>query len=279
MVVSFDKPSGKHSNTGSCGAFVNYLEKENKDKELDQKEQWFGHTRDEVSKYEVRSSIDRDHQGIGKNEGKFATGSINITEEEFKALGKTDQERQQNFKKFAQQEFTNVFAENFNKKDRAGNKIEIDPSNVNIYFKLEHNRYYKGTDEEVKKGLKEQGQAKDGFNEHIHFIVARKTRDGQNRISPTTRNRKEFDRTNLIRKSEQSFDRKTGYERPIEQSFDYANKMNNGTFNEKKEYLNLQIENQLKEHQKVEIDRERNVEKVQEQSKEQELTRERSLRR
>lgn len=271
MVISFDKPSGKHSNTGSCGAFVNYLEKENKDKKLEQKEQWFGHTRDKVSKYEVHSSVDRDHQGIGKNEGKFATGSINITEDEWTSLGKTDQEREQKFKQYAKVDFTRNLAENFNKKDRSENEIKIEPENINIYYKLEQNRYYKGTDEEVKKGLKKQGQAKDGFNKHIHFIVARKTRDGQNRISPTTKNRKEFDRTNLIRKSEQSFDKKTGYERPIDQSFDYANKMSNGTFNEKKEYLDRQVENQLKEHQKLDVDREKNIKNSQEQQRSREI--------
>lgn len=278
MVVTFDKPTGKTGNTGSSRGLVTYLEKENKGKELNEQERWFGHTVNEVHPSEVSYSIDKDHQGIGKDEGKFASGSINITEEEWKHLGKTEQEREHNFKQFAKEQFTKDLAENFNKKDRAGNTIEIKPTNVNIYYKLEHNRYYKGTDEEVKQKLKEQGQSKEGFNKHIHFIVARKTRDGQNRISPTTKNRKEFDRTNLIRKCEQSFDKRTGYERPLDQSFDYANTMKNGAFNEKKEYLTQQIESQLRTQQKesqlinqqrVEIEREKNIEKLQEQSREQ----------
>lgn len=247
MYVKFDKPTGKHGNTGSSSQFCNYLEKENKGKELDEQEKWFGHTKDDLNKNDVRFSIDKDHQGIGKKEGKFTTGSINITEDEYKSLGKTDQEREQNFKQYAKEDFTKELAENFTKKDRAGNKIDIEKENVNIYYKLERNRQYKGTDEEVKKGEKEQGQDKDEFNTHIHFIVARKTQDGQNRISPTTKNRKEFDRNQFLSKAEQSFDKKTGYERDLKDTFEYKNTMKNGTFKEKNEMLDKKIEQELKE--------------------------------
>jgi hypothetical protein len=249
MVISFDRPTGAHGNKGSSAQFTNYMEKENKQEQS--QEQWFGHTKDEFSKSQVQYSIDGNKQGLGKNDGKFATGSINITEDEFKALGSTNEEREKQFKQFAKEEFTQQFAANFNKQDSKGNQIPIDPDNVNIYYKMERNRHYKGTDQEVKQGIAEQGEAKQGFNTHIHFIVGRKTRDGRSKISPTTRNRKEFDRTNLIKNVEKNFDKFAGYQREKEQTFEYANTMKNGTYEEKSQFL----ESNSKKEVLQEIDR------------------------
>jgi hypothetical protein len=239
MVVSFDKPKtdskGNLANSGSSAAFCNYMEKEDtlKQEQGEQPEKWFSQERDECKKSEVRASIDSDHQGIRKEEGKFNTGSINPTEEEWKALGKTEEERKENFKAWIQEDFSKEFAGNFHKKDTKGNPIPIEADNVKIYYKVEDNRYYKGTDEEVKNKEHKQGEVKEGFNVHCHFIVARKTEDGQNRISPTTNNKKEFSRDELKTKTEQSFDKRTGYERPLDESYQYAKTMRNGTLAER----------------------------------------------
>jgi hypothetical protein len=242
MQVKFDKAG---SNKGSSAAFCNYLEKENKKEES--LEEWQGHTKDDLTKYDVQHSIDRDHQGIGSKEGKFTTGSINITEEEFKALGKTDQEREKNFKQFAKEEFTKELADNFNKKNAKGEEIKVEADNVNIYYKMERNRQYKGTDDEVKKGIVKSGENKQGFNHHIHFIVARKTLDKKNRISPTTKNSKEFNQKKFFDRVEKSFDKKSGYNRSLEDTFKYKNTMKNGTFKEKKEFINQHAVNEVKE--------------------------------
>ncbi len=236
MVVKFDgigKGSPKPENKGSSAALVNYLGKED---EINH-EQWFSYDRDECHPAEVRTVIDRDHQGIGKDESKFASGSINPTAEEWQALGKTEAERLENFKGWVQKDFSQEFADNFKKADKSGNVVTIEPQNVKIYYKVEHDRYYTGRDEAVKKGLKKQGEPKEGFNTHCHFIVARKTKDGKNRISPTGNNGKEFSRNNLIGKVEQSFDRRAGYERQLDQTFEYAKTMKNGTGAEKVEII------------------------------------------
>ena len=251
MVVKFDTPTkgsnGKLSNTGSSSAFVNYLGKEDEIhiEQGEQPEQWFSYSRDECHPAEVRAAIDSDHQGIGKAEGKFATGSINITEQEWKALGGSEEERLENFKAWIQEDFSKEFAGNFDKKDREGNAIPIDPENVKMYYKIEHDRYYSGRDDEVKQGLKEQGETKENFNLHCHFIVARKTEDGLNRISPTTNNRKEFDRNALTEKVEQSFDHRAGYERPLRESYDYMKTMKNGTGQEKAEMIQKAVAEDL----------------------------------
>ena len=112
MFIKFDKPKtdskGKLASSGSSSAFVNYLGKEDAVhlEQGEQPEHWFSNGRDECHPAEVRAAIDSDHQGIGKNEGKFATGSINPTEQEWKALGKTETERLENFKSWIQKDLT-----------------------------------------------------------------------------------------------------------------------------------------------------------------------------
>jgi hypothetical protein len=251
MFIKFDKPKtnskGKLASSGSSSAFVNYLGKEDEIhiEQGEQPEQWFSNARDECHPAEVRAAIDSDHQGIGKNEGKFATGSINPTEEEWKALGNTEAERLNNFKSWIQKDFNQEFAGNFKKLDKAGKEVIIEPQNVKMYYKVEYDRYHTGRDQEVKMGLKWQGEPKEGFNVHCHFIVGRKTADGRNRISPTTNNRKEFDRDRLTLRTEQSFDQKTSYERPLKESYQYMNTMKNGTGLQKSEMLQKAVTEEL----------------------------------
>lgn len=253
MFIKFDKPKtnskGKLASSGSSSAFVNYLGKEDEIhiEQGEQPEHWFSNGRDECHPAEVRAAIDSDHQGIGKNEGKFATGSINPTEEEWKALGNTEAQRLENFKSWIQKDFNQEFADNFKKLDKAGKEVTIEPQNVKMYFKVEHDRYYTGRDEQVRQGLKIQHEAKEGFNLHCHFIVGRKTADGRNRISPTTNNRKEFDRDRLTLRTEQSFDQKTSYERPLKESYQYMNTMKNGTGLQKSEMLQKAVTDELRQ--------------------------------
>lgn len=243
MYVTFDTPTanaaGALNNSGSAAGFVQYMEKENQlaQEQGRNPEEWFSSERERVHPAEVRKEIDLDHQGIRKEEGKFATGSINPTAEEWQALGNTEAERLSNFKKWVQEDFTKEYAANFQKFDRSGNAIPIRTEDVKIYYKVEMERSYKGTDEAVKQGLKAQGEAKEGFNVHCHFITARKTRDGQYRIAPTTNNRKEFDRTKLKINTEKSFDLRTGYQRELKNTFDYARTMKHGTAKAKTELI------------------------------------------
>lgn len=256
MVIVFDKPSksekGVLNNSGSCAAYVNYLGKEDEQRieQGQQPEEWFSREHADVHPAEVRYNIDRDHQGIGKAEGKFATGSINITAEEWQAMGATEEERLNNFKTWVRTEFQNELAGNYNKYDREGNRIEITPEKLNIYYKIEHDRHYKGNDREVIEGTKRQGEAKDGFNLHCHFVIGRKTQDGYNRISPTTNNRKEFDRDNFTHAVERNFDRSFGYERPIEQSYNYHKTMKHGTAEQKLNLLEQKEQEQQRPQQK-----------------------------
>ncbi len=243
MIIKFDTPT-KGNNTGSSGAFVGYLGKEDKINR-EGPEVWFSPSEDEYHPSAVRTDIDRDHQGVGKKEGKFATGSLNPTEEEWNALGIDDKERSKNFKTWVQKEFVRELSENFKKKDKEGNRIPIAPENIKIYFKMEHDRHYTGHDSEVREKKKKQGTVKEGFNRHCHFIIARKTKDGKSRISPTTNNRKEFDRDILREKTEQSFDKYNNYDRSLKESYRYMNTMINGKTDQKIEMIQLNSKTEL----------------------------------
>jgi hypothetical protein len=180
---------------------------------------WFDLSKDNLSHTYIVEEIDKDHQGLSKKEGKFSTGSINVSESEWNAMGKTEQERLANFKLWTQKEFSKLFAGNYHKKDKNGNPIEIKPDDVRLFFKLEYDRHYKGTDQEVINGKKKSGDAKPGFNVHIHFIVARKTRNGI-RISPNA-HPSVFSRNELRTKCEKSFDAMFQYHRPKEETLEY----------------------------------------------------------
>jgi hypothetical protein len=181
-------------------------------------EWWFNQAGERVTGKAVLDAIDEDWQGMGKQTVKFTTGSIDPTEREWNAMGKTDGERLRNFKAWVAKEVTRELAANFHKVDKSGKPIVIAPENVKIFYKLEHNRYYKGTDAEVLRGEAKSGDPKPGFNKHIHFIVATKTADGKYRINPKTK-RTEFSRVDFFANVERSFDRRFDFKRSPEESF------------------------------------------------------------
>ncbi|MDR0657781.1 MAG: DUF5712 family protein, partial [Mediterranea sp.] len=96
---------------------------------------WFSYSDDVITHTQVIEEIDKDHQGLSKKEGKFSTGSIDISESEWKAMGKTEQERLVNFKRWTQKEFSELFAGNYHKKDKNDNPIPITPEDVRMFYK------------------------------------------------------------------------------------------------------------------------------------------------
>lgn len=73
---------------------------------------------------------------------------------------------------------------------------------------------------------------------HAHIIVSRKDRSNTKKLSPKTNHTGKkncgnvkggFDRTDFFRKCESSFDRRMGFDREPEESFDYLNAVKNGS--------------------------------------------------
>lgn len=200
------KTHGKteYNNSGSCTALVNYLSKEDKDKGLE-RELYFNHNKDQISSIEVTRSIDNNSPNIEKDEAKFYSLVIAPEPDEMQHL-KNDPNRLKEYVR----DTMDIYAQNFNKKD--GSSKNLSGNDLVYYAKMEHNRYYKGTDEEVKKGHAKQGDTLPGDNTHVHIIVSRKDKTKEVKLSPLVNSKKLFSRENFKTKCCDHFDKKYKYE-------------------------------------------------------------------
>lgn len=243
--IKFASINTKYGNSGSCQMSVDYLSKENEGKELNGQEEFFNDKQDFIGKESARKTIDSaPKQGIRGDDAKYFEVIVSFDKNELK--GKSDEQ----IKEYVKEKFPQVYADSVKGK-------EVDKDKLVWVAKLERERKYKGTDEEVKNGKAKSGEKKEGDQRHVHIIIARKTEDNKMGISPLTNYRKEskgviksgFDRNNFRNKSESEFDKKFNYDRPKEQSFNYLNTMKNGTDKEKSE-LNKEIKNDQEQNKK-----------------------------
>jgi hypothetical protein len=85
--IKIDKPSGSAGNKNSCSDFISYLSKEDFKDDPTSKEFLFNHTSQLIPDYIAINAIDGNRKGLGKNDAKFYTGSINFSEEEILFIG------------------------------------------------------------------------------------------------------------------------------------------------------------------------------------------------
>ena len=201
MPISKPHSSFGGNNTGSCGALVDYLDKENQELEKlsikaknkeqqvhfqERQQPFFSHSNEDYSKIEVRSRIDNNKKKLGKKDAKFFAPTISFSKKEiqqivFRTTGNrgikniSEMNKQQfisfnNELKIYGREVMNNYAKNFNRQSRG-----IRDGSSLVYFgKVEHQRKFRGTDKEVLEGKYKAGDLKPGFQSHIHLIVSRK---------------------------------------------------------------------------------------------------------
>ena len=200
------KTHGKteYNNSGSCTNLVNYLSKEDNDKGLE-RELYFNHDKDRITSIEVVHSIDNNCPNIEQNEAKFYSLVIAPEPDEMEHL-KSDPKRLKEYVR----DTMDIYAKNFNKKD--GTSKNLSGNDLVYYAKMEHNRYYKGTDKEVKTGLAKQGDTMPGDNTHVHIIVSRKDKSKKIKLSPLANSKKLFSRENFKTKCCDHFDEKYTYD-------------------------------------------------------------------
>jgi len=229
------KTHGKteYNNSGSCTTLVNYLSKEDKDKGLE-RELYFNHDQDKISSIEVIRSIDNNCPNIEKNEAKFYSLVIAPEPDEMQHL-KSDPNRLKEYVR----DTMDIYAQNFNKKD--GTSKNLSGNDLVYYAKMEHNRYYKGTDEEVKKGYAKQGDPLPGDNTHVHIIVSRKDKSKEIKLSPLVNSKKLFSRENFKTKCCDRFDEKYKYEGSGKELEKHL-VMRDGTVEEKIAYITKEYE-------------------------------------
>ncbi|MGZ3814937.1 MAG: DUF5712 family protein, partial [Mucilaginibacter sp.] len=161
------------NNKGSSSQLVAYLEKENRQAELLDKnympEYWFNNIANDIQPYEVRNSIDNNIAKLSKDDAKFFLINISPSETELRYLkelyGKDG--TKEALKQYAN-EVMDAYAKNFRRKG-------INANDDLVYFgKVENSRYYSYKDLEVRKGLVKKGEAKPGEQMHAQIIVSRK---------------------------------------------------------------------------------------------------------
>ena len=239
------KKHGKteYNNSGSCTALVNYLSKEDQEKGLE-RELYFNHDKDRISSTEVIRSIDNNSPNIEKTEAKFYSLVIAPQPDEMEHL-KNDPKRLKEYVR----DTMDIYAQNFNKKD--GTSKNLNGKDLVYYAKLEENRYYKGTDEDVKQGKAKQGDPLPGDNTHVHIIVSRKDKSKEIKLSPLANSKKLFSRENFKMKCCKHFDENYRYQGSGKELEKHI-VMRDGTIEDRINYISKEYEQRKAERDKEE---------------------------
>lgn len=227
MVAKISGGSG-----GSCRGLAEYLEKEVKG-------EWFTHDQAQLNVFTVVASIDTNKKNLGQQEEKYYQVILSPSQRELTHIG-SDKAKLEAYARSVME----GYAQNFGK--------GIESKDLVWYAKIEQGRSHSHQDRAVQVGEIAKGQAKEGPQTHVHIIVSRTenlTRyqerkqagelDRKNplKLSPATHHRNTsqgavkggFDRTAFKQAAEQAFDRQFSYDRPLTETFLYANVMDKGS--------------------------------------------------
>lgn len=207
--------NGTYANTGSCVSVTNYLQHEDLErmKKGEEVQPFFNHFRNYVSAREVTFKIDNNKAKLSRADAKFYVITVSPSEKELCSMGRTPQERAEALRRYIRLDVMRNYAEGFGK--------GLKGDDMEYYAKIHFNR--------------------DGDSDsdmHAHIIVSRKDRSNTKKLSPKTNHTGKkscgnvkggFDRTDFFRKCESSFDRRMGFDREPEESFDYLNAVKNGS--------------------------------------------------
>ncbi|MBJ6369848.1 MobB family relaxase [Snuella sedimenti] len=220
MYISITKQHLDTTFSKSCGDFVDYLEKENRDKSPELQEHFFDQHNDHVSPKHVVKDIDGNTAKLRKNEPKFYSLTISPSQRELKHIG-NDPDKLRQYVRETMKAYASSFYRDF--------PVSVD--SIKYYAKIEYERTYKGFDREIKENqpyrakivklehdlvkinrgelkgntkaiqktidrlraeaphhmdgkMIEQGMKKQGFQTHVHIIVSRKDVTNQLSLSP-----------------------------------------------------------------------------------------------
>ncbi len=248
MYIKIQTSEKANGNKSSANALASYLEKEdiiNENKAFEKNELpeprtgFFNHSKSGIFKNEVIKNIDTNKKALGKNDAKFYAITISPSENEQKYLLKhisgkeissiselSRVERRAYEKilmRYARKTMTE-YACHFGRENlKSGSQLVW-------YGKVEHQRFHKGTDQEVKNGLFTSGSEKKGLNTHIHIIVSRKDREQRLKLSPLATEKGKSNNSKLNgKKVKRGFDRnlfKIKSERLFDENFNYPRQLN-----------------------------------------------------
>ncbi|MFC4210965.1 DUF5712 family protein [Pedobacter lithocola] len=230
--------SEKGNNKGSSGQLVHYLDKENRLYKSEESSFWFNGSTSSIQSYDVKAKLDNNIAKLCRDDAKFFLLNISPSQKEInhlKELYGEDVEKQK-LKEYAIK-VMDEYAKNFKKEN-------INSGNDLLWFgKLENHRFYSHKDKEVKSGQVKRGTVKPGDHMHIQVIVSRKDINNKIRLSPMNKSRGknqehskklgQFDRVAFKNSGERLFDEQFNFQRPISETFKYANTQAKGSLKEK----------------------------------------------
>ncbi len=209
---------GNYANASSSYGVVSYLRHEDKEQlKKDQKvEPFFSYNKEYVAPSEVVELLDQNKAKLSKTDAKFFVLTISPSQDEVLAMGSTPAEQSEKFKEYINKEIMKHYAAGFGK--------NLEAKDLLYFAKIHHARGDK-TDEQM----------------HAHIIVSRKDLSNRIKLSPQTNHRDTkkgvvkggFDRTSFFQNAEISFDKLFGYNRSLEDTFEYKNTMKNGSMEQR----------------------------------------------
>jgi hypothetical protein len=221
---------------GSCIGLAQYLEKETPGK-------WFTFDKGDIEMSHVVKNIDSNRKNLGKQDDKYYQIILSPSQPEQKHI-KLDNSNLESFTRETMQAYAKQFGKG------------IESQNLVWFAKIEQQRSYSHIDKAVHKQQEFEGQPKEGPQAHVHIIVSRTENlslyqsqkeagliDRKNplKLSPATNHRETnngaikggFDRSAFKQAVETQFDRQFAYERPLIETFQYANTMQKGSQEER----------------------------------------------
>ena len=146
MYITITAQNTKGNFSQSVGNYVEYLEKENQAMETENQEYFFNHYEDEISSEQVTAEIDGNTAKLSKKEPKFYALTISPSQAELKALKNPGQDLKEYTRRVMEK-----YVESFNR-EIDGRKVSID--DIKYFAKVEHKRFFKGTDRQVRQNQK-----------------------------------------------------------------------------------------------------------------------------
>ncbi len=141
ITITAQKLGGNYSQ-GSAD-FVDYLEKENQGLDPQDKEFFFNQYGDRISAEEVVREIDANTAKLEKTEPRFYSITISPSKYELNRL-KTISEDLKKYTREVMKDYVAAFNRELN-----GRQVNID--DIKYYAKIEHQRFFKGTDKQVQE--------------------------------------------------------------------------------------------------------------------------------
>ncbi|MCF6348062.1 MAG: DUF5712 family protein [Flavobacteriaceae bacterium] len=140
MYIAITKQHQGENFKGSVRDFVNYLEKENEDKDIELQEHFFDQYNDRINPEEVIAEIDGNTAKLSKKDPKFYSLVVSPSPRELKHI-KNNPEQLRKYVRELMKDYADSFY-----RDR---KVTVD--DIKYYAKLEHERTYKGMDKKIQE--------------------------------------------------------------------------------------------------------------------------------